>query len=216
MPRLLTITAAQVLGVWAIGVSASLAQEPTPRNEPAPRAEQRGAPAARQAAPKQPIDPAMMDWLLMEWEKQSERLKTLDVAILRIDDSPAWGDKDYYEGRALFKAPNLAFIDFNKIELDANKKPVRDPATKKFVSTPHERILCTGTEVWRYRSDVQQVEIFPLDKNFEGKPLGPPWKVIRHQPGVDRPRGGNLRGRGDGPADPAAARPAPGQRTQRR
>jgi TIGR03009 family protein len=314
MPRLLTISAAQILVVWAIGVSVSIAQEPAQRNDPAPRAENRGAPAARAAAAKQPIDPAMMDWLLDEWAKQSKMLKSLDVVIMRIDDSPAWGDKDYYEGRALFKAPNLAFIDFNKIQLDANKKPVRDPATKRFITTPYERIICTGTEVWRYRSDVQQVEIFPLqkneqqkaieegplpflfnmraddareryqmtlmskddksygvsikpkldvdkesfsrafvnldkdyllpirivmvspdgkstkdfrlgpmtpnkkvnDKNFEGKPLGPPWKVIRNQPGVDRPRGGNLRGRGDRPADPAAARPAPGRGTQTR
>jgi TIGR03009 family protein len=316
MPRLLTITAAQVLGFWAIGVSASLAQEPAPRNETTPRAKNRGAPAPapREAAPKQPVNPAMMNWLLEEWEKQSRRLKSLDVTILRIDDSPAWGDKDYYEGRALFKAPNLAFIDFNMIKQDANKKPMRDPATKKFITTPYERIVCTGTEVWQYRSDVQQVTIFPLqkneqqkaieegplpflfnmraddarkryqmtlmskddksygvsikpkldvdkesfslafvnldkdyllpirivmkspdgkstkdfrlgpmapnktvnDKNFEGKPLGPPWKVIRNPAGMDRPRGGNLRGRGDGPPDPAAARLAPGQGNQRR
>jgi TIGR03009 family protein len=317
MPRLLTMTAAQVLGVWAIGVSVSLAQEPAARNEPAPRAEQRGAPAAREAAPKQAVNPAMMDWLLKEWEKQSRLLKSLDVAILRIDDSPAWGDKDYYQGRALFKAPNLAFIDFNKIEQDAEKQPIKDPKDptgKKYLTTPFERIICTGAEVWQYRSDVQQVTIFPLgkdeqqkaieegplpflfnmraddarkryqmtlmsrddksygvsikpklqvdkdsfslafvnldkkfllpirivmkspdgkstkdfrlgpmtpnakinDKNFEGRPLGPPWKVIRNPVGADRPRGGNLRGRGDGPPDPAAARLAPGQGTQRR
>ena len=50
------------------------------------------------------------------------------MTILRIDDNPAWGDLEYYEGRALFKSPNLAFIDFNKIKQDDKKKPIRDPA----------------------------------------------------------------------------------------
>jgi TIGR03009 family protein len=314
MRRALTIKAAQIFGVWAIGVSVSLAQEPAPRSDPAARAEKRGAPAAKAAAQKQPVDPAMMEWLLGQWEKQSSLLKTLDVNILRIDNTPAWGDLEYYEGRAMFKSPNLAMIDFNKIEQDANKKPIRDPATKKFVTKPYERIICTGTEVWQYRSDVQQVFIFPLEKNeqqkaieegplpflfnmraadarkryemtlmskddtsyhvdirpkidvdkesfsqafvrldknyllpirivmispdgksekdfrlshmvpnknvneknFEGKPLGPPWKVIRNPVGEERPRAGMTRTRRDGPAQPAAARPAAEVGSQRR
>ena len=105
MPRLLTIMAAQLLGVWAIGVSVSLAQEPAPRNEAAPRAEQRGAPVAREAAPKQAIDPAMMDWLLKQWEKQSTRLKTLDVAILRIDDIAGLGRPGVLRGPGAVQEP---------------------------------------------------------------------------------------------------------------
>ena len=51
------------------------------------------------------------------------------------------------------------------------------------------------------------------DKNFEGKPLGPPWKVVRNPAGEERPRAEETCAPGgDGPADPAAARPAPGRR----
>ena len=54
------------------------------------------------------------------------------------------------------------------------------------------------------------------DKNFEGKPLGPPWKVVRNPAGEERPRAGMTRPRREDPADPAAARPAPARRAQRR
>jgi TIGR03009 family protein len=314
----MTRTAAHFLTVWAVGVSISFGQEAEPRTAPPAGADEPAAPAparAGAAAPGRAIDPAMMEWLLGQWEKQSARLKSLDVTILRIDDTPDWGDLEYYEGRALFKAPNLAFIDFNKIKQDASKKPARDPANnKKWQSTPYERIVCTGTEVWQYRSDVQQIFIFPLEKNeqqkaieegplpflfnmraadakkryqmtlmskdeksygisikpklqvdkesfsrafvnldrdyllpirivmispdgkskkdfrlgpmfpnkrineknFEGKALGPPWKVIRNPAGEDRPRAGMTRTRRDGPTDPAATRPATGAGTQRR
>jgi TIGR03009 family protein len=257
--------------------------------------------------------------LLKQWEKQSSLLKTLDVTILRIDDTPAWGDLEYYEGRALFKSPNLAFINFEKIKQDENKKPIKDPNNKdpkkpKYLTTPYERIICTGNEVWQYRSDTQQVFIFPLEKdeqakaieegplpflfnmraddarkryqmtlmsespnawgvsikpklqvdkesfslafvnldkkyllptrilmvspdgksqkefrlgpmypnkavneaNFVGKPLGPPWKVVRNPAGEERPRAGVTRGRREAPADPAAARSTPPSAAQRR
>jgi TIGR03009 family protein len=307
--------AARFLTVWATGISVSFSQETAPRSTPAARGEKSAVPAPGSAAsPARPVDPAMMDWLLQQWEKQSARLKSLDVMILRTDETPDWGDMEFYEGRALFKAPNLAFIDFNKIKQDAKKKPIWDPAKKKWVSTPYERIVCTGTEVWQYRSDVQQIFIFPLekneqekaieegplpflfnmraddakkryqmtliskdeksygvsikpklevdkesfrqafvkldkvyllpirivmispdgkskkdfqlgpmspnkvvnDKNFEGKPLGPPWKVIRTPAGEDRPRAGMTRNRREAPVEPAAVRPAPAPGAQQR
>ena len=67
-----------------------------------------------------------MEWILKQWEQQSQLLKTLDVRLLRIDDTPAWGDKEFYEGRALFQSPNLALIDFNKVKQDENKRPIKD------------------------------------------------------------------------------------------
>jgi TIGR03009 family protein len=272
-----------------------------------PAGASRPAAAAPDAA--KPIDPARMEWLLKKWEQQSAKLKTLDVGILRVDDAPAWGDKDYYEGRALFKSPNLAFIDFRRIKLDDKKKPMRDPQDpKKWISAPYERIVCTGEEVWQYSSDTQQIFIFPLekdeqkkaieegplpflfnmraddakrryqmslmsedeksfgvsikpklkedkdsfsmafvnldrsyllpirilmispdgksskdfqlgpmfpnravnDRNFQGKPLGPPWKVVRNPAGEDRPRAGVTRARREGQPEPAAARPRTG------
>jgi TIGR03009 family protein len=311
--------AAQVLAVWAIGGSAASSQEPEPRNEPPMARARADAPAGAVPARAKAPDPAKMDWLLKQWEKQSSLLKTLDVTILRIDNTPAWDDLEYYEGRALFKSPNLAFINFEKIKQDENKKPVKDPQNKdpkktKYLTTPYERIICTGKEVWQYKSDTQQIFIFPLqkdeqekaieegplpflfnmkaddarkryqmtlmtedqasygvsikprlqvdqesfslafvkldkrfllpvyikmvspdgksqkefrlgpmypnkpvnEKNFEGKPLGPPWKVVRNPAGEERPGAGMTRGRREGPGAPAAARSAPAAGAQRR
>lgn len=304
MRRRWTLVVAQ-FGLTFLIAAASTRAQTAPASEP-PREQA----SARGGTPAQapPPDPARLEWLLTKWEQQSAKLKTLDVSILRIDDAPAWGDKDYYEGRALFKSPNLAFIDFRRIKVE-NKKPVRDPKDpKKWVSTPYERIICTGDEVWQYSSDTQQIFIFPLEKdeqkkaveegplpflfnmkaedakkryqmtlmsedqksfgvsikprlkedkesfslafvnldrtyllpvrivmlspdgksskdfrlgpmfpnksvndgNFQGKPLGPPWKVVRNPAGEERPRAGVTRARREGPADPAAARPRSG------
>jgi TIGR03009 family protein len=113
-----------------------------------------------------------MDQLLQEWERKSTQLKTLDVSIFRVDKNPAWDQLEYYEGRALFKSPNLAFIDFNKIRQDEKQKPMRDPRDRtKWASTPFERIVCTGEEVWQYKSDTQQIFIFPLGKNEKKKAI---------------------------------------------
>jgi len=314
--------AAQFLAFWAVGPALCLGQVPNrddpptaaPAQAPAAAARAGGSAAPRRAgAPAQPVDLAQtnsanskrMEWLLEKWEHQSSLLKTLDVKILRVDQNPAWDELEYYDGRALFKSPNFAFIDFNKIKQDEKKKPVRDPKDKnKWLATPFERIVCTGEEVWQYKSDTQQIFIFPLgknekkkaieegplpflfnmhaddakarysmtlisedakgygvsikpklpedkesfsiafvnldhdyllpvrilmispdgkskkdfklremypnrvvnDKNFEGKPLGPPWKIVRNPGGDDRPRAGANRPRG-AQGEPAAARP---------
>lgn len=321
MQRRTTMMAAQFLAFWAICPAMCLGQAPERDDAPvaapaqaqvpaaAARAEQEGAAPRQAGAPAKPVDPAKpasMEWLLKKWEHQSSLLKTLDVTILRIDDNPAWGDIEFYEGRALFKSPNLAFIDFNKIKQDDKKKPLRDPRKKdKWLSTPYERIVCTGDEVWQYKSDTQQIFIYPLgknekkkaieegplpflfnmhaedarqryqmglisedakgygvsikpklqedkesfsiafvnldrkyllpvrilmkspdgksqkdfrlgpmypnrvvnDKNFEGRPLGSPWKIVRNPAGDERPRAGMNRARRDGQGEPAAARP---------
>jgi len=306
--------AAQFLACWAVCPALCFGQASDREDAPAAaaRAQQGGAAARQTAAPVKPVDPDLakkMERLLKQWEHQSSLLKTLDVRIYRVDRNQAWGEVEYYDGRALFKSPNLAFIDFNKISQDEKKKPVPDPNNKdknkvKWLSTPFERIVCTGEEVWQYKSDTQQIFIFPLgknekkkaieegplpflfnmhatdakaryqmsliseddkgygvsitpklpedkesfsiafvnldrkyllpvrivmrspdgksqkdfnlremypnrvvnDKNFEGKQLGPPWKIVRNPGGDDRPRAGANRPRG-AQGEPAAARP---------
>ena len=42
-----------------------------------------------------------------------------------------------------------------------------------------------GLPAW---ADVSQPAV--NDKNFEGKPLGPPWKIVRNPTGEERPRPG--------------------------
>jgi len=121
----------------------------------------KGGPAAARPPAAAP-DPGRMKQILAGWEQQSARLNTLDVLISRVDRSPAWGD-DRYEGRAILMSPNLAWLDFQKVE--------HDDATNKDKLVPHERIVCTGKEVWQYRSDTRQIFIFPLDKQNQKRAL---------------------------------------------
>ena len=80
-------------------------------------------------------DAQRMEQLLVLWEKQSARLKSLDVKFKRVDHKPAWGDNELYEGRAMLQSPNLAWLDFKKVGVDKQNKPTL---------IPHERIVCTG------------------------------------------------------------------------
>lgn len=100
--------------------------------------------------------------LLRAWERQSARLDTLDVEIRRLDNSEAWGDEEYV-GRAILQRPNLALLDFQKVEVDE--------ANKKKVIKPHERIVCTGNEIWQYSSGTKQIFIFPLERQAQQRAL---------------------------------------------
>jgi TIGR03009 family protein len=97
----------------------------------------------------------------------SARLRTLDVRMTRTDRSPAWDEDDHYEGRAMFKTPSLAWLDFRK------EKEIKDPktGTKTLKFLPHERIVCTGTEVWQYRCETSQVFVYPLEKDVQQRAL---------------------------------------------
>jgi TIGR03009 family protein len=127
-----------------------------------------GSATAQQARPsdaaRRPVntpDPARMKLLLTAWERQSAQFTTLDVRIARVDSSPAWGEERYL-GRAILKSPNRAWLDFQKI--------VRNAAGKD-VPVPHERIVCTGKEVWQYRSDTHQIFIYTLDRQNQKRAL---------------------------------------------
>jgi TIGR03009 family protein len=120
-----------------------------------------------------------IEQLLRLWEVQSQKLKTLEVSIYRVDRNAAWGDEEHYQGHAAFKTPQLAFLDFRRVKLQlqldpkANDKKVLMPVRKnnQIVSTPHETIVCTGEEVWQYRYDVKQIIIYPLDKDQRKRAL---------------------------------------------
>lgn len=138
-----------------------------------------GSDARAQAQPKKPVarpsaaspaaaapaaNDARMRALLKAWEAKSAELKSLDVDISRLDTNPAWGDVEEYKGRAILKSPDRAWLNFEKVE--------RDKPTKKLLKViPHERIVCTGAEVWQYRSDTKQIFIFPLNKQDQKRAL---------------------------------------------
>ena len=137
-------------------------------------------PAQRQQPAAKAQPPLMtMPQLLADWEGQSEKLKTLELAIYRIDKDPQWGDEEHYLGRAAFKNPQLAFLDFRKVKMQEQPDP-KDKKKKQLVplmknkqpvSVPFETIVCTGQEVWQYRYDVKQIFIFPLDKDQRKRAL---------------------------------------------
>jgi TIGR03009 family protein len=131
------------------------AAAPAPRQAPAP-----AQPAANAPTPGAAEMAQKMERLLELWEGQSARLKTLDVKIKRSDKAPGWG-ADEYEGRAILKAPNYAFLNFDKA-VDENGK-------KKLV--PSEQIRCTGSEVWQYKFDTHQIFVFPLDREQRKRAL---------------------------------------------
>ena len=159
----LTVAAASRTGAQ------NVPQQTRPSAAPAPgQAQNPPAPA--------PIDPKRLANLLDLWEQNSANLKTLDVRMTRTDRNPAWGEDDQYKGRAMFKIPNRAWLDFQK------EKEVVDPVTKKLVVDPvtgkpkkaflpHERIICTGAEVWQYRCETNQIFIYPLEKDVQQRAL---------------------------------------------
>ena len=147
-------------------------------------AAQQGGRAGQPLARPQPaVDPQPapidMQELLRLWEGQSAKLQTLELAIYRKDKDPKWGDEEQYWGRAAFKSPQLAYLDFRKIKMQeqpdpkAKRKKILVPVKKdnKVDTVPFETIVCTGQEVWQYRYDVKQVYIFPLDKDQRKRAL---------------------------------------------
>src|SRR5580693_1329537 len=90
-------------------------------------------PAQRRQPAAEPQPPSMtMPQLLADWEGQSKKLETLELAIYRIDKDPQWGDEEHYLGRAAFKNPQLAFLDFRKVKMEEQPDP-KDKKKKKTV-----------------------------------------------------------------------------------
>ena len=121
-----------------------------------------------QNAPAGPVnDPAKMKWLLQEWERRTDWLKTLDVHIYRVDNADRGRDETHYEGRAVFKSPNLASIDFWKLLPDAKgQTPVVNASRNdsRRLKSHTERIVRGEDAVWQYLDDGRKVYVFPLAK----------------------------------------------------
>jgi TIGR03009 family protein len=184
-----TIVAWTMTLAVAAGTSATaLAQQPQ-GTQAAPKravANPAGRPAQPAAAPADPkAEKALQDAfikareemnaLLDEWEKYSKKITSLDVEFERIDKAQAWGDQ-YFKGRAMFKSPDLACLEFTKIKLDAQGKPIMVTAkdgkpSKAVEAEPTERIVCTGKEVLQYTWDDRKIFVFPLDKQVRQKSL---------------------------------------------
>jgi TIGR03009 family protein len=170
MPRLKANLTAAIAVQFALTCGAAVAQNRG--NSPA-------SPAGAEAgAPKMTTEQ-----LLKLWERQSQRLKDLKVAIYRIDKTPDWDEELHYEGSAAFKTPQLAYLDFRKVKTKTVSDP-KNPKKNKVVdlvdtkkdppiriSSDYERIVCTGNEVWHYRFDKKQTFIYPLAKDAQHRAL---------------------------------------------
>ncbi|MFI5456473.1 MAG: outer membrane lipoprotein-sorting protein [Isosphaerales bacterium] len=175
MPRLRAILWS-VVAFCATGLALAVAQDGG--NVQAPARRPAGNPARAQAAP--PPAGITMDNLLKLWERQSAKLKTLEVSIYRVDKNPAWWDEEeHYLGHAAFRSPQLAYLDFRKVKMHAEVDP-KDKNKKRMApnkkdgqieSTPYQTIICTGAEVWDYHYDVKQIVIFTLDKDAQKRAL---------------------------------------------
>lgn len=171
-----------LIALVAVGTAQVQGQEPAPgRGMPpaaqAGRATQRAqAPGQAQPQPQPARDPARMKWLLQKWEGQSAKLKTLDVRIYRVDKDFRWKDEVHFEGRAIFKNPNLAYLDFSRLKLAPNAKgqlvPVADPKNPKVpLKTRVETVVCARDAVWQYLYEGKQIYIFPLAKGERQRAL---------------------------------------------
>jgi RNA polymerase sigma factor (sigma-70 family) len=164
----LKLLAATTLAAGAITTGAGVAaysyrQEQAVPREPAGDQDRAAAPA--QDVQEEPID-SRMERLLKLWEGRSQKLKSLEVKFYRrdVDSRDVLGGEEHYQGTAKFESPNLAYIEFNLIKLDRNKKAVVDPETKRRATLSREQIKYTGNEVWLYKSDTKQIFVFPLNK----------------------------------------------------
>jgi hypothetical protein len=177
MPRRHRVLVSTLVAFVAMGFGLATAQDraQAPANQTRPQGS-----AARPAQNPKPFPPEAMDDLLRQWEGQSKKLETLEVDIYRIDRDLAWGDESHFTGHAAFKTPDLAYVDYRLVKLLVEADPkVKNkknfvPQKRqdgKFDTTPFQTILCTGVEVWEYRSDVKQLIIFPLDKDARRKAL---------------------------------------------
>ncbi len=173
MARSRTLWVSPLIAVCSTGFVLAVAQDRDAATKPS--RQPREVPAGVAAAP--PMD---MQRLLLDWQGQSAKLKSLEVSIYRIDKDPAWNEEEHYIGSAAFRHPQLAFLDFRKVKLQPRPDP-KDKNKKVYVAAkkkngtidaaPFETIVCTGQEVWHYRYDVTQIFIYPLDKNQRKRAL---------------------------------------------
>jgi TIGR03009 family protein len=167
MPRSRTLSISLLFALACAGGPCAVAQDRADRNATAERAGTAAPPAVSRP------DPARIQQLLQDWERQSAKLKTLEVDIYRIDKVADWDDEEHYLGQASFKAPQLANLDFRKVKMDLqpdpklkNKKiPVPVRKNNEVVSVPYQTVVCTDKEVWQYQWDTGHIFIFPLDRD---------------------------------------------------
>ena len=178
MRRLRTGLISSLVALCTTGFALAVAQDGGNGQAPAGRAGADRAGAAK--APAGGLREDKMNDLLIRWEQQSARLTSLEVDVYRIDKDPAWwNDEKHFLGHAAFKGPQLTYLDFRKVKLQAQVDP-KDKNKKKLApvlkngqiqAVPYQTIVCTGAEVWDYRYDVREIFVYTLDKDARKRAL---------------------------------------------
>lgn len=192
----LPIFAASFLVVLTGGLGVVPAQQtPAPSSANPPQRGATAAPAARrpgatvqpaappgaevkiQQAPAPAPDPRRMDAVLEAWAKRTQATQTFYAKFTRSDVVQAWKDRTDFDGVAVLKSPNLAYLDFKKLGPDG--KP-----------TPHERIVVTTDHVYQFDSTKKQVHIYQMSQDAQQRALdeGPLPFLFNMQPDRARER----------------------------
>jgi TIGR03009 family protein len=171
-----------VAGAWiAESVSAQMTNPPTVQRKAGAQAapvaktpEQLAADAAKKKEQDR-LAALAMEPILLQWEKQSAKITSLDAVFDMIERSPGFGDT-YYRCRALLQAPDKALLEYKKYILGPDGKPITetDPGGKpraKLEKDPERWLICTGTEVLQYTWASKSVNVYPLDKQIQKKAL---------------------------------------------
>jgi TIGR03009 family protein len=154
-----------LLVVCACVVAAAVTPSAFGQGRPAPRQTPRDAQTAPVQQPAGPplglANPAAaqkkLDQLLSDWEARSQSITSLDAQFIRQDVNAEFNQKDVYVGRALLKSPNLAFLNFDK--MNNGKKE------------PYEQIRCTGKEVYFMQAATSQIHVYPMPADEQKRAL---------------------------------------------
>jgi TIGR03009 family protein len=150
MRRASGIVVALAAAGWGLAVGAAQGEPPGrgPALAPAPA-------VAEQAKRRQ------LTAILQEWERRSAVLSALEASFTRVDTSWAFEQKDVYVGTASLKRPDLARLEFYKV--DRTVQPPRWVA--------HERIVCTGSAVLQYTFPTKQIFVYPIPREERKRAL---------------------------------------------
>jgi TIGR03009 family protein len=108
--------------------------------------------AQQQAPPTAPAPPALdpahnkLDGFLVQWEEKMKGIQSLSAEITRTKQNKVYGTVDVFEGKAKYLKPNLALLDLRRRD-----KP-----------NIFEKFICTGTYLYEFSPQNQQVRIHEL------------------------------------------------------
>ncbi|MEX0677808.1 MAG: TIGR03009 domain-containing protein [Pirellulales bacterium] len=149
-----------------------VAQQGDPRaREPAGRAVIRGvAPQAPFALA--PIQQQLLDQILREWERQSDRVKTFKCSFGRWEVNETFGPREFNyvltegQGYIKFKAPDHGIYRVTELSEWDDQKRVHVPRTEGL-----DHWVCTGKSIFEFNTQKKQLIERELAPELQGKAI---------------------------------------------